>query len=294
SHNISFQLLPLEKLLFLDLENLSVKLQKKTEKEQKSCPILTDMDKIFIVIQHSGHWDENQNYINFQVRGMVIPNNCNYNTLVGMICNELKIDLGSTTLKIEYQGKDNYPPFHIEDDLQFYFYKELKKKDSDFTKYPLCLTMENNHIESTVFPTRSTSTEINHIELTFFSTRSTSTYNELGIELGQAEEGTSNSDEEATVDMDADESENYISNARLVAKQIIEMGNEANNDAEEIKIDEDSVINNKNHQEIAPSQIYKEWSCKNRNIAQAIPTRLTSKHEEILNDNYKYSLKMTV
>uniref|UniRef100_A0A803PTQ8 MULE transposase domain-containing protein n=1 Tax=Cannabis sativa TaxID=3483 RepID=A0A803PTQ8_CANSA len=43
--------------------------------------------------------------------------------------------------------------------------------------------------------------------------RSTSTYNELGIELGQAEEGTSNSDEEATVDMDADESENYISNA---------------------------------------------------------------------------------
>ncbi|KAM6583756.1 hypothetical protein CsatB_010758 [Cannabis sativa] len=112
-----------------------------------------DMDKIFIVIQHSGYWDENQNYINFQVREMVIPNNCNYNTLVGMICNELKIDLGSTTLKIEYQGKDNYRPFHIEDDLEFYFYKELKKKYSDFTKYPLCLTMENNHIESTVFPT---------------------------------------------------------------------------------------------------------------------------------------------
>uniref|UniRef100_A0A803NSJ0 Uncharacterized protein n=1 Tax=Cannabis sativa TaxID=3483 RepID=A0A803NSJ0_CANSA len=61
--------------------------------------------------------------------------------------------------------------------------------------------------------------------------RSTSTHNELGIELGQAEEGTSNSDEEATVDMDADESENYISYARLVAKQIIEMGNEANSDA---------------------------------------------------------------
>ncbi|KAF4400922.1 hypothetical protein G4B88_013763 [Cannabis sativa] len=158
---------------------LSVKLQKKTEKEQKSCPISTDMDKIFIVIQHSGYWDENQNYINFQVREMVIPNNCNYNTLVGMICNELKIDLGSTTLKIEYQGKDNYRPFHIEDDLEFYFYKELKKKYSDFTK-------------------------------------STSTHNELGIELGQAEEGTSNSDEEATVDMDADESENYISYARLV------------------------------------------------------------------------------
>ncbi|KAF4366478.1 hypothetical protein F8388_003716 [Cannabis sativa] len=176
---------------------LSVKLQKKTEKEQKSCPISTDMDKIFIVIQHSGYWDENQNYINFQVREMVIPNNCNYNTLVGMICNELKIDLGSTTLKIEYQGKDNYRPFHIEDDLEFYFYKELKKKYSDFTKYPL----------------------------------STSTHNELGIELGQAEEGTSNSDEEATVDMDADESENYISYARLVAKQIIEMGNEANSDA---------------------------------------------------------------
>ncbi|XP_060967764.1 uncharacterized protein LOC133035685 [Cannabis sativa] len=118
--------------------------------------------------------------------------------------------------------------------------------------------MENNHIESIVFPTRSTSIKINHIEPTFFSTRSTSTHNELGIELGQAEEGTSNSDEEATVDMDADESENYISYARLVAKQIIEMGNEANSDAEEIEIDEDSVINNKYHQEIASSQIYKD------------------------------------
>ncbi|XP_030506070.2 uncharacterized protein LOC115720985 [Cannabis sativa] len=40
--------------------------------------------------------------------------------------------------------------------------------------------------------------------------------------------------------------------------------------------------------------LVQEWSCKNRNIAQAIPTRLTSKHEEILNDNYKYSLKKTV
>ena len=75
------------------------------------------MDIIPIVLQHGGYWDENSSYVNFKVCGLLIPMNCEYNNLVGMICNELKIQPETTLLKIEYQVKDGYPPFNIVDDL---------------------------------------------------------------------------------------------------------------------------------------------------------------------------------
>ncbi|XP_062103320.1 uncharacterized protein LOC133814367 [Humulus lupulus] len=40
--------------------------------------------------------------------------------------------------------------------------------------------------------------------------------------------------------------------------------------------------------------LVQRWSWTNRNIANATSTKLTDKHEVILNDNYIYSLKLTV
>ncbi|KAK1369177.1 hypothetical protein POM88_035269 [Heracleum sosnowskyi] len=93
-------------------------------------------------VQHGGQWNENEIYVNFKVCGLLIPRNCTYSNLVGMIYNELRLHPESATLKIEYQVRDDYPPFNIVDDSQLLFYLELKKKEPDFTRYPLCLTNE--------------------------------------------------------------------------------------------------------------------------------------------------------
>ncbi|KAK1398346.1 hypothetical protein POM88_008209 [Heracleum sosnowskyi] len=87
------------------------------------------MDSIPIILQHSGHWDDNTSYVNFQVCGLLIPTNCNYSNLVGMICNEFNLQPQLTSMKIEYQVKDGYPPFNIVDDLKLMFYLKLKKRE---------------------------------------------------------------------------------------------------------------------------------------------------------------------
>ena len=200
------------------------------------------MDSIAIVIQHSGQWDENRiNYINFEVCGLLIPNSCTYNNLVGIICEQLKLQPESTVLKIEYQVREGYPTFKIVDDSQLMFYLNLKKKETDFTKYPLCLT-----------------TEINSIRQSFFSNRSTTTHDQLHDGVAQAEGEASNSDDELVLDCGAEEVVGYIDYAKSVSNQIIEMLDKRNDEEEVIGIDEDLVINKKHHQEICLSQIYQD------------------------------------
>ncbi|KAK1378951.1 hypothetical protein POM88_025695 [Heracleum sosnowskyi] len=133
------------------------------------------MDSIPIILQHSGHWDDNSSYVNFQVCGLLIPTNCNYSNLVGMICNELNLQPQLTSMKIEYQVKDGYPPFNIVDDLQLMFYLKLKKREEDFIMYPLCLT-----------------TEIKNIQPRSFSTWSEITTDDLCVEVAHTEDVASN------------------------------------------------------------------------------------------------------
>ncbi|XP_062109477.1 uncharacterized protein LOC133820932 [Humulus lupulus] len=158
------------------------------------------MDSIAVLLQHNGQWDQNKNYINFDVCGIVIRNDCNYNNLIGMICNELKLQLESTLLTIQYQVKDGYPPLKIVDDSQLKFYIELKKKETNITKYPLCLTIEFNSMQQS-----------------FFSTRSTTTHNQPCNEVAQIEEAASNSDDEPVDYSVAKEVADFIDYAELVS-----------------------------------------------------------------------------
>ncbi|XP_062075859.1 uncharacterized protein LOC133779985 [Humulus lupulus] len=171
-----------------------------------------EMDSIAVLLQHNGQWDQNKNYINFDVCGI-------------------------------YQVKDGYPPLKIVDDSQLKFYIELKKKETNFKKYPLCLTIEFNSMHKS-----------------FFSTRSTTTHNQPCNEVAQTEEAASNSDDEPVDYLGAKEVADFIDYAELVSNQIIEMIDERNinNEEEVIDIDDDLVITNNRHQEIALSQIYKD------------------------------------
>ncbi|KAF4388256.1 hypothetical protein F8388_021086 [Cannabis sativa] len=133
-----------------------------------------------------------------------------------------------------------------------------------------CALLIPNNCNHSHFPNRPT----------FFSTRSaiTSSY-PLYNEVGEVEKNASNIDKTGTEDI-AD----YIDYVNLMSKNIIEDANETNFEKEEESdINEESMICNKNEEEI-----------NNRNIANAITTKLTSKYEEILNDNYISSLSLTV
>lgn len=122
-----------------------------------------------------------------------------------MIVNELRLRTESAALKIEYQVKDGYPPFHIVDDSQLIFYIEFKKKDPDFTKYPLCLT-----------------NEINDIQHASTKTLSDITNGQLYIEAVQSECVASNSLYEQG-EVVADMVEDYIYYGEFVAGQIMDI-----------------------------------------------------------------------
>ena len=109
---------------------------------------LVDMDNIPLIVHHSGYWDEDMNRKNFKIFGVLLPNNCNFNYLVGTICNELKLQPRLTFLIIEYQAKDGYPLFTIVDDNHLLFYIELKKREPDFSKYHLSLTVKVSYMQT--------------------------------------------------------------------------------------------------------------------------------------------------
>lgn len=98
------------------------------------------MDNIPIIVQYGGQWDENTTYKGFKVFGLLLQTDCDYANLVGMICNQLMSQPRSTSILIKYQVKDGYPPFTIVDYHQLLFYMELKKREADFSIYPLCIS----------------------------------------------------------------------------------------------------------------------------------------------------------
>ena len=52
---------------------------------------------------------------------------------------------------IQYKVRDNYPPLKIQDDATLFFYLQLKKKESDFTKFSLCINIVNKKFQDTSF-----------------------------------------------------------------------------------------------------------------------------------------------
>ncbi|KAL1819860.1 hypothetical protein ACET3Z_014729 [Daucus carota] len=182
------------------------------------------METIDVILQHSGEWDDNRNYINFEVCGLLIPNDCDYNNLVVMIYNELKLEPSLVGIRIEYQARDGYPPFKIADDGHLMFYIELKKKEFHFTKFPLCLTNERKSIQP-------------------FSTTSDQLYSEAT----QSEGVASNIIHEQSVGTVSDVVEDYVEFAEVVAGQIVAVDEVANNCIEQNQLNKEVVISNKNH-----------------------------------------------
>nr|XP_016498859.1 PREDICTED: uncharacterized protein LOC107817522 [Nicotiana tabacum] len=98
------------------------------------------MASLTVLLRHSGKWNDEGNYINFSIEGILIKEYASFNDLVVLISNQLGIDLSSKTIKIQYKVEGNCTPMEIHNDMGYRVYVELKKENREFGMYPLCIT----------------------------------------------------------------------------------------------------------------------------------------------------------
>ncbi|KAL1823470.1 hypothetical protein ACET3Z_010248 [Daucus carota] len=199
------------------------------------------MSNIPVIVQHSGHWNETTNYTAFKVFSLLVALNCDYAKLLGMICNELQLKTESTSVIIEYQAKDGYPPFKIVDDLHVMFYLELKKREPELTKYPLCVSFENR-IQ----------------QLSSLSNRSEMTNDELCAEVQSIQGISSNTDLLNSNEVNTEIVEDYVDYAEEISRQMMELSPIASSQEEIIEISKEAAISNKQHKDLALFQKYKD------------------------------------
>ncbi|XP_016497957.2 uncharacterized protein LOC107816730 [Nicotiana tabacum] len=98
------------------------------------------MASLTVLLRHSGKWNDEGNYIDFSIEGILIKEYASFNDLVGSISNQLGIDLSTNTIKIQYNVEGNRTPMEIHNDMGYRVYVKLKKENREFGMYPLCIT----------------------------------------------------------------------------------------------------------------------------------------------------------
>ncbi|OIT36863.1 hypothetical protein A4A49_61017, partial [Nicotiana attenuata] len=98
------------------------------------------MASLTVLLRHSGKWNDEGNYVDFSIEGILIKEYASYNDLVASISNHLGIDLSSNSIRIQYKVEGNCTPIEIHNDMGYRVYVELKKENREFGMYPLCIT----------------------------------------------------------------------------------------------------------------------------------------------------------
>ncbi|KAL2465814.1 Uncharacterized protein Adt_41665 [Abeliophyllum distichum] len=97
------------------------------------------IEYINIFLHYCGEWNENHEYKNFKKAVILVPLECTFNNLVEEIYSELELNQTIMDITIQYQVKYSEPPIKIRTNKSLVFYLELKRKDKDFTSFPLCI-----------------------------------------------------------------------------------------------------------------------------------------------------------
>nr|XP_016435696.1 PREDICTED: uncharacterized protein LOC107761918 [Nicotiana tabacum] len=102
------------------------------------------MKNIPILLQHSGQWDDNNNFINFHVDAILLKTYWKFEQLLREIAKQLQ--KGSNTIVIQYVIAQGYPPITICSNMSVSVYMELKKSSAGMTTLPLCVSFAKNTI----------------------------------------------------------------------------------------------------------------------------------------------------
>ncbi|OIT08316.1 hypothetical protein A4A49_62950 [Nicotiana attenuata] len=145
------------------------------------------MENIPILLQHSGEWDDNHNFINFHVDAILIKTCRKFEQLLREIAKQLQKD--SNTIVIQYVIAQEYPPITICSNMSVSVYMELKKSSAGMTTLPLCVSFAKNTIVASTssFDVATTSLEIVQFESTnMISTFDLQEADDTSIELDDA------------------------------------------------------------------------------------------------------------
>nr|XP_016440273.1 PREDICTED: uncharacterized protein LOC107766074 [Nicotiana tabacum] len=99
------------------------------------------MELFPVYILYSGEWEENK-FINFVSDCVIIESTFSYNNLVAAISEQIRIDSELNAIEINFLPNDGLPPILIYNDTSVKVYIELKKKNLNFTEYPLFVTVK--------------------------------------------------------------------------------------------------------------------------------------------------------
>nr|XP_016459765.1 PREDICTED: uncharacterized protein LOC107783306 [Nicotiana tabacum] len=112
-----------------------------------------------VYLLHSGEWEENK-FVNFISDCVIVESTFNYNNLVVAISEQIRIDSDLNTIEINFVPTVGLPPITIYNDTGVKVYIEIKKKNLNFTEYPLFVTVKEiyeNHLVVTSFVVASSS-----------------------------------------------------------------------------------------------------------------------------------------
>ncbi|XP_075109258.1 uncharacterized protein LOC107789808 [Nicotiana tabacum] len=103
------------------------------------------MASLTVLLRHSGKWNDEGNYIDFSIEGILIKEYASFNDLVGSISNQLGIDLSTNTIKIQYNVEGNHTPMEIHNDMGYKVYidEAVQMYDSD-TDDTLAIELANS------------------------------------------------------------------------------------------------------------------------------------------------------
>ncbi|KAL2488920.1 uncharacterized protein Fot_42212 [Forsythia ovata] len=100
------------------------------------------MGSVSVLVYYDGDWDEAHTYNDYLAVLIIVPLECTYVNLVGMIMKELKNDDSEDAITIQYQVLANGPLIWTCNDSSLSFYIHVKKNECDLTKFPLCVDLE--------------------------------------------------------------------------------------------------------------------------------------------------------
>ncbi|KAK6151822.1 hypothetical protein DH2020_014457 [Rehmannia glutinosa] len=101
------------------------------------------MEQIPTIVYHNEQWGENREYKNFEIIGILIPMDSTFSTLRKILELQIQYKKDVEAMQIRYKLTETLPPLKIESDYNLKFYLEVKSKETDWMKFPLCIYIQN-------------------------------------------------------------------------------------------------------------------------------------------------------
>ncbi|KAG5568092.1 hypothetical protein H5410_064891 [Solanum commersonii] len=94
---------------------------------------------ISILLRHSGIWVSEVKYERYKSDGIVVGQSISFLNLKATILAELDIDVSRKSIEISYIVEGNSSPMKIKNDMGVNLYLEVKRSETGFAMYPLCI-----------------------------------------------------------------------------------------------------------------------------------------------------------